>query len=1157
MECEDLETDDFKRILFLVDQETFASLILTSRLWHYAAETPQLYAYHLSRCPSFSATFDISNGPFGSNSLQGLKRQFIQEAKKNLFSVFARPTKTVINLISTTTSSAGAFPFGEAFEFSFSAGGLWCLAKSSSRLIIIDIASDEPSIKRELKVVRKPLAAYILQDGKKLAVLSSSHKVNIYYLEGTPKLLRTVALDEDAHALALSPHGEVLAVAYNGGVEVTSLLDQALPSDKRAVKCDRVDALSFSADGTILLGTTQSSKSASTVIISAPYFTGTGEDIPLSEMISHMWTSQILFPYSSRDCSHAALLPRKLDQDSSWTLAYDRVFESFRAVRTDDLRNGHTYFAGPKRRTRSERQHSKSALTPCTLPAITENGELVAAGFLGSEIWLYGVPEELNNHSDTSESSPQNTQLAEASSSLDVNTIQSGIDQLPRWQVLVDKYRNVFAKGHHIATVSNLSQMCWVSRPKCEKGLLNIRERLVVGAPGGVSIGYELEQEEMASVDGGRLVLLDFSWCSNGGYTKEITIEVGLTAPEKLEEQDTDMATEIAIVRRRTVARRDGIPRSQVASVADVLRPADEPVPPVPALLNSVGFGFHTASGSTPSPEQPGTPVSPTNALTLQEAANAFDGPYSHSNPRSRNTLYRSATAVEASRRRTPLALPSTAIVEYRRNDGTELPHESDADNWVPPPPPYTRNADLPLPHHLRQTLLPRPNRTLSSAFSASFRRPLRSLAAVEHMNFRRRSSADVDLISHSYGSRRSIAAISLDPIERDNIIGPVAQRHSESPTSPVAVTPLASFRRPVSTYETRPDRSSLYRAALRPAEPITLVAESVSELPISLPIISAPRSRTFRSSSLTLSGPNLQQRLDYALPPAPSPKSTASPIETPSPARSSPRRIYGQPDIPRSTALASAASPSASIPLPPKLSVTIPKSVATQQTTQQQQPVIVTSPLQEPSAYTSNSTHFVSQIPLPLPIPDIVGNRRSRFRSPFRRNTERAVSQPHFSSVSAMNFSSNTLGGRSSSRLNTVYNLNSDNANPLVSMDTMRTNNPPMRRPNTHYDSPEVPNHSYSSRAVRQTAKARPPSRFGARLTFFRGRGEDPLVSSLAPQRGAVEAQTTHGHVARGRLRVRRAADSEPHENAFPRERAPLQNEIKKRKGGGRCIVM
>ena len=1104
------------------------------------------------------------SGPFDEESLPKLKKQFVQEAKRNLFTVFTRPRKTIINLISTTTSSAGAFPFGEAFEFSFSPGGLWCLAKSSSRIVVIDIAAEEPVIKRELKVVRKPLAAYILQNGTILGVLSSSHKVNIYDLEDTPKLIKTVALDEEAHSLALSSHGEVLAVAYDGGVEVSSLLDHALPTDKRAVKSDRVDSLSFSVDGTMLLGTTQLSKNASTVIISAPYFTETSEEMPQGELISHMWTSQILFPCSSRDCSHAALLPRQMDHDANWTLTYDRVYESFRAVRTDDLRNGHTYFAGPKPATRSERQHSKSILTPCTLPAITEKGELVAAGFLGNEVWLYGVPEDLDNHALSVGNSPIEAQFPEPGSPVEERHIRSDVDSLPRWQVLVDKYRNVFAKGRRITTVSNVNQMCWVSNVKNEKGLQNVRERLVIGAPGGVSIGDDLEQEEMASVDGGRLVLLDFDWCPKGGQTKEITIEIGLAEPEKLEEQSTDMATEIAIVRRRTVARRDGIPRSHVASVADVLRPADEPAPPVPSLPR-VGFGLDV---STPSPtsEEPGTPVSPTHAATLQEAANSFDGPYSHTSPRSRNTLYRSATAVEASRRRAPPILPASGVVEYRRTDGTEMPHESDADNWVPPPPPYTKDADYPLPDDLRQTLLPGQSQGPSSALGASFRRPLRSFTTLEQMAFRRRSSADIDAVSYTSSSRHSIAAISLEAGGRNEINSPISNaQYGGSPLSAGIISPLAPIRRSLSTYETRSNRSSMYRAALRPAEPIAPVSETSSmETPSqALDVLSTSPSipsRSFRSSSLTLSGTNLQERLDYPLPHPPQPRDTNDFVEESRPISTSTRPINDRSEAWNSSTL-SRGEPSVTS----SISTQSPAAIASEPVTT---PAIietggaVTVPNSELSAYASNSAQF-ARMPQSPRTSEAPAETSSRFRSAFRRTANRTMSQPHLRSVSAMNFTSSMTGSRSNNaRLNTIYDLGSD-VTGSTNVPSERTSYRPAtslaQRRETHYERPTVQTQIYSTRPVSRSATSRVQSGLVKRISQFRGRSEDPNQLSLASHRAAPipENDTISGYDGRGRRRARGHVDSEVWEDVYPQTQIPAREETKKRKGGGKCIVM
>jgi hypothetical protein len=81
--------------------------------------------------------------------------------------------------------------------------------------------------------------------------------------------------------------------------------------------------------------------------------------------------------------------------------------------------------------------------------------------------------------------------------------------------------------------------------------------------------------------------------------------------------------------------------------------------------------------------------------LTAEEAQAAFEAPYDNQQPRSQMSLARAATvaAVSPANRRHLRALPFRPL-EYRRADGhRELPHESDADNWVPPPPAYTATA--------------------------------------------------------------------------------------------------------------------------------------------------------------------------------------------------------------------------------------------------------------------------------------------------------------------------------------------------------------------------------------------------------------------------------------------------------------------------------
>ncbi|KAL8815610.1 MAG: hypothetical protein Q9223_005264 [Gallowayella weberi] len=399
--AQDLPPEIIEQILYLTDPETFASLILVNHAWREASQTPHLYAYHLSRCPSFSISNNVVTGPFTDDSLPRLKQQFVREVKRNLFEAYLRPRQTIVSLTSSTTSCSASFPGGEAFEFAFSPNGVWTLALSSSRIYVLDTLSSSISVQRELKVLRRPVSAAILNDGSVLAVLSTDRRINVYDMSKVRvKHLRAVTLDNLPHTIALSPKGEVLAAAYDGGIELHSLAHNALATDRRSVKCDYVDSLAFSKDGTMLLGTTHHSANPNTVVLSAPFYDETSQELPASDVVSHMWTSQILFPNSSRDCSHATLLPEHSEGDASWTCTYDRVFESFRAVRTDDLRNGTTYFTGPKRRLTTIPKGAKPKLTPCTLPATTGHGDLVAAGFLANDIWIYGVPEGLDtaNH---------------------------------------------------------------------------------------------------------------------------------------------------------------------------------------------------------------------------------------------------------------------------------------------------------------------------------------------------------------------------------------------------------------------------------------------------------------------------------------------------------------------------------------------------------------------------------------------------------------------------------------------------------------------------------------------------------------------------------------------------------------------------------------
>ena len=840
----------------------------------------------MSRCPSFSLSNNVIPGPFKPGDLPQLKEKFAREVKRNLFRAYLDPRKTIINFISTTTSSSAAFPGGEAFDFVFSPNGHWVLALCSSRIYVIDTASPKVSVVRELKVRRRTVSAAILDDGSLLAVSSSNHKVNIYNLVDLDvRYIRSVALDNVPHAIALSPKGEVLAAAYVGGVEVHSLAPNAVSTDQRSVKCDFLESLEFSHDGTILLGTTKKNKKANTVILSAPYYSEDSESISVNETISHVWTSQILFPNSSHDCSHATLLPRPHEGDATWTFTYDRVFESFRAVRTDDLRNGTTYFTGPRSNEEtSRRDGSKRKLSPCTLPATSDRGELVAAGFLDKDVWMYGVPESLDTqpsiHLDDG-NTPSTAGVGGSSSSSDARIPATSLTrgesaeltQLPAWQVLVDKHRNVFAQGRQVAEVPGIANLRWFTAGLERPGPPSLRERLIIAAPGGVSGPSDLEQDEFASVDGGRLIILDFDRTPQSGVVEEMTLEIGDVKPELLEEENLDMDAEVDLARRRTVRQRGH--GSMDAIVADVLSTDVPPVPALPPGLNREEDN-PPDERETVTPGPPAVASSPQDGLSLEEASAFFDGPYSHTQPRSRASLYRSATAVAANRRRNPpTRILESGHVTFRRPDGRgELPHESDADNWVPPPPPYTAKSENPLPEELRASLLSRPVgqapkssteqerlRRSTTMYESPMQNPSGGTSSLPNRSAAAHLSSEPGVSSPSQGTNRPLSSVS-------------SIRFSNSTPSDVSVSSPRSQssslrRRPVTAYAGAVPRTAHLISPISPVSQSSNAGRSNWRHSVSLP--SSPTRAEPSGGRLTLSGANLDNRLEYPLPPAPS----------------------------------------------------------------------------------------------------------------------------------------------------------------------------------------------------------------------------------------------------------------------------------------------
>lgn len=748
--CYGTDVPRVRRILAATDPNGFASLILLNRKWRSVSQRSDLYLHHLTQCPTF-VTAPSTLPTYDDESLPTLRRLFAREVKRNLFDAYLRPSETVVKLISTSISSSSC-PGGEGLQFSTSPLSHHILAYNSSRMYAIDTRGPAIEVRREFKLLRRPAAACIKDDASLLAVLSTEMQVELYDLTTSPPRRRqTIILDNAPRAIALSPCGSVLAAAYEGGIEVSSLNPGVVPLGKRSVKCDGVDSLTFSFDGTQILGTTSHSAPPSTVVLTAPYYDP--GSLLADDDISSMWTTSILFPNSSRDCSHAVLLQDGNEEEACWTFAYDPSFETFRAVRIDDLRNGTTYFTGP-----IPNENAQAKLLPSTLPGTTYHGDLVSAGFHGKDIWVYGVPNDLDappetilTHADRPATGTMLGRWNSEHGSLSRNASSRGRDadsgRSPQWALLSDNTRNTFKTGAKVSEVPGVSTVRWVAKYKDT----SLQERLMVTARGVSGPRLATEEEDFDFVDGGRIVLLDFDYGPQNGTNNEISIELGTDSPELLEEEWRDLATEVAIVRRRTVAQQRGgrTPFFRAATEA-ASSGLEVPVPPLPQEESTHD---NNDDDDPLVPRRIGQPpaqdldnvddLDDPDVATIEEQE-AMESPYAHASPRSAPTLRRAATAAAVNRTLNPRTADGRPI-EYRRADGRrEHPHESDADNWVPPPPPYQKDDPKDLPAFLSGPAIaaptspfPRPTETHPSLREGPVSEHLRGLRRSQYTSAR------------------------------------------------------------------------------------------------------------------------------------------------------------------------------------------------------------------------------------------------------------------------------------------------------------------------------------------------------------------------------------------------------------------------------------
>lgn len=811
-----------------MDANTFASLVLLNKEWRKVSDSPQLYAHHLAQCRPFpSARGDAGHTSLTLDDLPDLKGKFACEVRRNAFEVFLRPRKTLINLISTAASSSTAFPQGEAFRFTFSPNGRMLLGLSSSRIFVIDLTSNPVAVRHELKTVRRPLTATILDDGSLLAVASSRHQINTYKLtDRWIKHTQTLSLDEIPRTLALSPEGNVLAIAYDGSVEVHSLGSNVLPTDRRAVRCFGVDSLSFSPDGSMLLGSSANQQISNLLTITAPFYTEE-DDVSPHDLLSRMWTSQILFPDVIPGYSHGTFLPSPHEDNGASVFGYDCRRRVFRVIRMDNVRAEDACFVGPER----EGEFWGSPL-PYLTPAPDSKGELVAIGFKGCGVWVYGIPSKTQDETRSTSS----------------NRTQRRVPPEPS---------NV-VQGHCLTCMAGVTAARWVGGPNPGEVSHQSQQRLVAVAPGGVNFPNCVKDE--LPVDGGRILVFDFERSSRDGEAKEVTIEVGETEPKLLVEQSTNIDTEVELEkRRRKQANRisrhhfpPGLPKERAVSAT-----GHDSISPLQNITARLPPGSHSQ------------PSSPTD-LGPGDTIDISDSPYNNTLPRSHDTLRRAATAAANRGRYQPRFRHSGAVFSSSSELRQEVLIERDSTNWIPPPP-YTPGPNAPTWD--RQSRPPLTESSQRQDRSSQIQRAYTSrLESITSSAMQRTRSTVQRMSSFSTLSRRNGRA-DANPETTRSV-------SAEQPTSAVR-TWMA--RRPATSYTQDPDTQSGLRNNIvqvqspsswevRPFDGSTITSRSRPSTQIS------PRPELMRSSSMStvthrspgLSDFSVHQRLEIPFPSVP-----------------------------------------------------------------------------------------------------------------------------------------------------------------------------------------------------------------------------------------------------------------------------------------------
>jgi len=601
---------------------------------------------------------------------------------------FSSVETTIIELISTTATTS-AFP--ESFGLSISTSGRWIIAYSSSALYVLS-AQRLPEYKnscRAFKLRRKPLAAAIT-DGGKLAILTTPHKIDIYQcgegagapLTGGSQSLTAVYLDYEARTISFTAEGDVIAAGSDGGIELRNLSEGSLATDTRQITCGSLDTIAFSADGRSLLITAAARRAriSTFVSVNGAYEDALFDDAAFDQLqpVGKMWITQLLFP-ERLQARQAVFLPDASTGQITELLAYNSEKEQYSLF---DVTSKN--FVDRSLGTPEDFRWSRSERFEDTQPALSADASHVAVAVKlkdSSEIWLYHVPRlwrDLDSAHDSANDSAEE-QISVLTPDLRLRLPQRE-DNQPSERLICLRWLksnvNIPARGRLFALVSSA----------------------------GLSMPEDIVPSE-APAASGKLCVFDLIRSNSElprATPKTVSIDLDSIPPiEHLAEETMGLEQEVDLVRRRTTRAQRGRDSSGMLSPRDP-RAARRSLSSGSSSGGIVTLRDLAESNTTrPRRRRSFSSMSSMSEENLDMSPVAVDEPYAMAQPRSQFTLDRAATvAANSLAHRSHLRSLPNQPLEYRRADGLrEIPHESDADDWVPPPPPYSERPDPPGPN--------------------------------------------------------------------------------------------------------------------------------------------------------------------------------------------------------------------------------------------------------------------------------------------------------------------------------------------------------------------------------------------------------------------------------------------------------------------------